>query len=80
MSTISLRLPQSIHDRVRELAKREGVSINQLINSAVAEKVSAFLTRDYLEERAQKGSRAKFERALSMVRDSEPEHDDRLDA
>lgn len=36
MSTLSLRLPESIHEQLRELAKKEGVSINQLINSAVA--------------------------------------------
>ena len=41
MSTISLRLPESLHKRVRELAKREDVSINQLIATALAEKLSA---------------------------------------
>ena len=44
MSTMSLRLPESLHERARELAKREGVSINQLIATALAEKVSALDT------------------------------------
>ena len=39
MSTISLRLPDSLHAKVRELAEKEHVSINQLITLAVAEKV-----------------------------------------
>ncbi len=79
MSTISLRLPESIHKRVRELAKREGISINQFINSALAEKLSALLTREYLEERAKRGSRKKFDKALSKIKDTEPQRKDRLD-
>ena len=78
MSTISLRLPESLHKRVKELAKREGVSINQLVNSALTEKVSALLTEEYLEARAKKGDRGKFERALSKVKDVEPVENDRL--
>lgn len=38
MSTLSLRLPESLHERTREIAKKEGVSINQLVPSALAEK------------------------------------------
>jgi predicted HicB family RNase H-like nuclease len=57
MSTLSLRLPESIHEKLGQLAKREGISINQLINSAVAEKLAALLTEQYLEERARRGDR-----------------------
>ena len=78
MSTISLRLPESLHKRVKDIAKREGISINQLINSALTEKISALLTEEYLEERARKGSRSKFEQALSKVKDVESEDKDRL--
>ena len=48
MSALSLRLPNSLHGRARELAQREGVSINQLVSSALAEKMSALLTEEYL--------------------------------
>ena len=78
MSTISLRLPESLHKRVKELAKREGMSINQLVNSALTEKISALLTEEYLEERAKRGERDKFDRVLSKVRDVEPEENDKL--
>jgi hypothetical protein len=78
MSTISLRLPESLHKRARELAQKEEISINQLITTALAEKMSALLTEEYLKERAKKGSRRKFERALSKVRDIEPEPHDAL--
>jgi len=78
MSGISLRLSESLHKRVRELAKKEGISINQLINSALAEKVSALMTVEYLEERANRGSRSRFDRALSKVKDIEPREEDRI--
>jgi hypothetical protein len=61
---------------VRELAKEEHVSINQLISTALAEKMSALMTVEYMEERAARGSRAKFERALKKVRDAEPDEGD----
>ncbi len=76
MSTISFRLPESLHRRVRELAKAEDVSINQLITTALAEKMSALMTVDYLEGRAARDDRGAFERAMTKVRDSEPEEGD----
>ena len=78
MSTISLRLPESLHSHVRDIAKREGVSINQLITNALSEKMSALLTEEYLEKRAAQGDRRKFEKALSKVKDIEPEEQDRI--
>ena len=72
MSTISLRLPNSLHERVRELAKREGISINQFVATALSEKMSALLTEEYLAERAKRGRRKKFDRALSKVQDTVP--------
>ena len=72
MSTISLRLSESIHKRVRELAKREGISINQLINSALVEKLSTLMAEEYMEERAKRGSRKKFEKALAKVKEKSP--------
>jgi len=78
MSTISLRLPESLHRRVRELANQEEVSINQLIATAVAEKLSVLAAGDYLAERASRGGRRRFDRALRKVRDVEPEAADRL--
>jgi predicted transcriptional regulator len=78
MSTISLRLPDSIHRKVKELAKKESISVNQMITVAVAEKVSALATEEYLAERAKRGSRQKFLRALAKVSDVEPEDNDKL--
>ncbi len=68
MSTISLRLPESLHEKARELAKQENVSINQLVATALAEKLSALMTEEYLQARAKRGSRRKFEAVLRKVR------------
>lgn len=76
MSTISLRLPESLHERVREVAEREGVSINQLITTALAEKLSALLTEEYLQARAARGDRRRFERVLRKVAEAPPAPDD----
>lgn len=78
MSTISLRLSESLHKTVRKLAKQEGVSINQLVSTAVAEKLSALMTEEYLQSRAKRGSRKKFSKVLSKVPDVEPPSGDRI--
>jgi len=78
MSTLSLRLSDSLHHEVKILAKSEGISINQFISSAVAEKMSALLTEQYLIERAKKGNKKAFLEAMAKVPDIEPEERDRL--
>ena len=78
MATLSVRLPDSIHRQLGELARQEGISINQLVNSAVAEKLSALMIADYLEARAERGSHGKFQGVLSRVADIEPEDFDRF--
>jgi predicted transcriptional regulator len=77
MSTVSVRLPESLHKRAKELAKRERTSINQLVSSALAEKISALEAEEYLEKRGKRASREKFNKALRKVADTEPEAYDR---
>jgi len=78
MSVLSLRLPDSVHNKIREFSKKEGISINQFIASAASEKISAFATLDYLEMRAKRADKKKFEEALSKIPNVEPEDYDRL--
>ena len=73
LGTISVRVPDYLHKRLRLLSKREHASINQLITLAIAEKISALDTEDYLEQRADRASREKFDRVLSKVAEVEPE-------
>ena len=78
MSTLSLRIPKSLHDQIRELAKQEGISINQFVASAAAEKMSALLTEEYIKARAKRASLKKFQKVLKKVPNSEPEEYDRI--
>lgn len=78
MSTISLRLPHSLHDSARQLAAKESISINQLITLALAEKVSALMTEEYIGKRAKRGDGKKFRKAMAKVANVEPEEYDKL--
>ena len=78
MGALSLRLPESIHRHIREIAKSEGVSINQLISSAITEKISAIMTEEYLQKRADRANIRDMEAVLNKVADREPLKGDEL--
>jgi hypothetical protein len=77
-TTLSLRLPNSIHKQLKVYAEQDGISMNQFIATAVAEKLASLATMEYLEQRAQRGCKDKFNAVLSKVPDVEPEEDDKL--
>jgi hypothetical protein len=77
MSTLVVRLPESLHKNLQSIADREGVSIDQFVSTSVAEKMSALLTQDYLKERAARGSREQYLAALAKVPDAEPDEKDK---
>jgi hypothetical protein len=60
------------------LAEQESVSINQLVTTALAEKIAALMTADYLRERAGRGKREKFEQVLRKVKNRRPSPGDGL--
>ncbi len=72
MSSLSLRLPESLHRKIRQLAEQEDVSINQFIATAVAEKTAALLTVDYLRARGRKADSRLLGRLLRRVPDVPP--------
>ncbi len=76
MSTLSLRLPNSVHRHAKRLAEEEGISVNHLISLAVAEKLSAIDTDRYLSARASRANVSKFRRVLSKVPASDPDKGD----
>lgn len=78
MTTISLRLPDSLHEAVRELAQQDGSSINHFVTLALAEKVAALATETYLSLRAARGKQAQFRAALANVADIPPIEGDEL--
>lgn len=63
-SNFALRLQPSLLDEARKVAENEGVALNQLINVAVAEKLSALRTESYFQERA---ARADIPKALDIL-------------
>ncbi len=77
MSALSIRLPDSLHVHVREWARKEGISINQFVSAAVAEKLAALATEDYLSIRAARASQASFEAALAEVPNVPDKYDSR---
>ena len=77
-STLTLRLPKSLHGKIKEQAKSDEISINQFLVTAAAEKLSALLTQDYLESEAIKGKRQDFTKVLKAVPHVDPEPHDSL--
>jgi len=78
MSTISVNLPHSLQSKITELAQQDGISLDQFIATAIAEKLSALMTVDYLRQRAARSSQDAFEQALLEIPDVEPEEYDTL--
>lgn len=76
MSTLSVRLPDSIHRNARLYAEREGTSLNQLVATAVAEKLAALGAEEYIRQRAERADDAAFEAALAAVPDVPPQEGD----
>ncbi len=76
MTTLSVRLPTTVHKELKRLSEHEGISLNSLIATAVAEKLSALETQTILEERAKRGSQEKFLAALQAVPNVAPDVED----
>jgi hypothetical protein len=80
MSQYALRLPESLMKAARRLAKSENTSMNQLFVTAIAEKLSALSTEDYLARRAERADEQAYRNALAKVPGVPPVHDeDRLE-
>ena len=75
MTALTVRLPNSVHAKIRELAARDKISVNRFIASAAAEKLASMLTLDYLRSEASLGRREDFERYLNAVPDVPDEAD-----
>jgi hypothetical protein len=67
-----------LSNSLQEIAQRDSVSVEQLVASAIAEKISILMGDSYLQERAKRGSREKYDAIMAKVPDVEPEWYDRL--
>ena len=70
MTALTIRLPDSVRESIRLLARKDGISVNQSIASAAAEKIASLQTLDYLHREAALGKREDFERFLKLVPDA----------
>ena len=79
MTALTIRLPNSVHESIKKLARQDGISVNQFIASAASEKMASFQTLDYLRREAASGKREDFEQFLSLVPDVPAQAGDELD-
>ena len=70
MIALTIRLPNSVHESIKALARQEGISVNQFIASAASEMMASFQTLDFLKREAALGKRSSFERFLNLVPDA----------
>ena len=78
MTNLNAQIPDSLYKQVEALAARENISVEQLVAIALSAQVSAWMTKDYLEQRSERGSWQKFQQVLTKVPDVEPEDYDKL--
>ena len=78
MTNLNVPIPDSLYKQIETLAVKENVSIEKLVAIALSAQVSAWMTKDYIEEKAKRGSWDKFQQVLNKVPDIEPENYDKL--
>ena len=78
MSPLYLALPPSLYEQAQAYASKEGISMNEFILLAIAEKLATLSTAEYLAERARRGSREQLLAVLAKAPDVEPEDYDKL--
>ncbi len=78
MTILSIRVPDSLHRAIKELATKDGYSMNQFLITAAAEKRSALETVDYLPHRAERANLKDFDSLLARVPDCNPDPGDEL--
>ncbi len=71
-NNVSLRLQPSLLEEAKKVSVSEGVALNQFINVAVAEKLSALRTEDYFKERAARADSAKTASVLDRAGRGKP--------
>ena len=73
-----LRIPESIMKEARLAAAQDGVSLNQFIGTALAEKVAALRTQAVLEVRARRADRAAFDAVMARAGGTPPREGDEI--
>lgn len=79
-STYPLRLPHSVKAEVERRAKADGVSVNQFVATAVAEKLAAMDTVAFFAERRERADFAAFDRLMRRKRGEAPRPEDTIES
>ena len=79
MSQYALRLPDSLFEAARKLAEADNVSMNQFFAIAIAEKVAALSTAEYLAQRSKNADVDAYYGVLAKVKDAPPVTGDEVD-
>jgi len=77
-STYPLRLPKSVKAEVERRAREDGISINQFVATAVAEKLAAMNTAAFFAERRKRANFRAFDRLMRRKGGAEPAPEDRM--
>jgi len=75
---VNVKISDFLYKQNEALAVKENMSLEQLVSIALSAQVSAWMTKDYIEEKAKRGSWNKFQQVLTKVPDIEPEEYDKL--
>ncbi len=78
MSNLNVKIPDSLYKQIEALAAKENMSLEQLVAIALSAQVSAWMNKEYIEEKAKRGSWDKFQQVLNKVPDVDPEDYDKL--
>jgi hypothetical protein len=69
MNALTIRIPDSLHLNLKRIAQSEGISANQFIASAAAEKMASIMTLDFLRAEGKLATRKEFDYFLAAVPD-----------
>ena len=78
MKTIQIRLPDHIHERIKELSKEEGISMNNFIVSSVSNEVVRQETRDFFKRASTNFDPEAFAEVLAAIPDAPIEDTDKI--
>ncbi|MCT7980496.1 hypothetical protein [Laspinema olomoucense] len=78
MREFNVIIPDSLYQQVAELVEQESICLDQWVAIALSAQVSAWMTQDYVVERAKRGNWEQFKQVLMKVPDVEPEEFDKL--
>ncbi len=75
---INAQIPDILYQQIELLSEKENIPVNELINMALSAQISAWMTENYLQEKAKLGNWEKFNKVLDKVSEKEPEDYDKL--